>query len=241
MRILWYSNAPWAHTGYGNQTNLFWWRIQKMGYPVTIGANYGLGGAPLNINNNGEATRVLPLGFTSHGNDIIGPYANYTKADIVITLYDAWVYDPSVTARFRWCPWMPVDHSPLPRAVDRAIKTAWQPIAYSRFGERMLKDAGFDPRYVPHGVDTEIFQPLDRQEARKALAMPILDDCDFLAIMVAANKGTPSRKAFGEVFQAWGEFIKTHPKAVLFMHTHPGPEMGGPNLPEILELLQIPK
>ena len=49
MNLLWFSNAPWCKTGYGNQTNLFWWRIQRMGHKVTLAANYGCTGSVLGV------------------------------------------------------------------------------------------------------------------------------------------------------------------------------------------------
>ena len=240
MHIFWWSNAPWAHTGYGIQTNLFWWRIQKLGYKVTLGANYGLSGSPLNIEEHGEVSRVYPNGYTPHGNDIIAPHAKYLKADIVIVLYDPWVFAPQVTSQFRWCPLMPIDHDPAPPAVTRAIESAWQPIAYSRFGFEKLKEAGFDPRYVPHAVDTKVYVPKERQEARKALKLPDCD-LDFMAVMVAANKGAPSRKAFPETFWAWRDFVEKHPKSLLFVHTHAGTEMAGLDLVEMLKELHMPE
>lgn len=241
MKILWHSNAPWAKTGYGNQTGLFWHRIQALGHPVTLSSNYGLQGAPLDINEHGQSARVLPLGYHSTGNDILASHAKQSKADIVITLYDAWVFDPQVTARFRWCPWLPVDHDPAPPPVVRALRSAYQPIAYSRFGESRLRDAGLDPRYVPHGIDTKVMRPIPQAEARDRVQFPDqVADYDFLAVMVAANKGEPSRKCFGQVLWAWREFIKSHSKALLYMHTHAGQEMHGVNLEELLVQLDIP-
>jgi len=239
MKIFWWSNAPWCRTGYGNQTNLFWWRIQKLGHEVTLGASWGLGGSPLNIEDHGEHTQVYPLGYTTHGNDVLAQHAKHAKADIVITLYDSWVFNPSVTSQFRWCPWLPIDHDPVPPPVGEALRTAWQPIAYSQFGYKRLTEAGFDPRYVPHGVDTTVFQPKDRAEARKALKLK--EDISFLALMVAANKGAPSRKSFAEVFWAWSNFIKKHPKATLFVHAHAGTEMSGLDLIRLAKELQIPE
>ena len=241
MRIFWWSNAPWARTGYGNQTRIFWPRIQKLGHTVTLGANYGLAGAPLNINEGDQATKVLPLAFTPHGNDIIGQHAEQCKADVVITLYDVWVFNPEVVSKFRWCPLVPVDHEPLGDALKTTLQAAWQPIAYSRFGEAQLKLAGFEPAYVPHAVETNIYKPGSRAEARRHLKLSEKrDDVDFLAVMVAANKGAPSRKSFAEALCAWGEFIKRHPKALLYLHTHAGQQMAGLDLLAILERLEIP-
>ena len=150
MRIFWWSNAPWCRTGYGTQTRIFVPRIRALGHEVILGANYGLGGSPLEL---GKDYRIYPLGIDRHGNDVLVGYASYTKADIVITLYDAWPFKPTVTSLFRWCPWFPIDHDPLPDPVRQAVAVAWQPIAYSRFGYKQLEAAGLDPAYVPHGLE----------------------------------------------------------------------------------------
>ena len=104
MRILWHSNSPWAKTGYGNQTAMFWHRLQALGYPVVLSSNYGLQGSTLNIETEGQQTQVYPTGLTTAGNDIILSHARHAKADIIITLYDAWVFDPQVMSHARWCP-----------------------------------------------------------------------------------------------------------------------------------------
>ena len=209
---------------------------------MTLSSNYGLQGAPLDITEGGQTARVLPTGLTVHGNDILASHARHAKADIVITLYDAWVFDPMVTTHFRWCPWLPVDHDPAPPPVIRAVKGAYQPIAYSRFGQDRLKQAGIDAAYVPHGVDTNVYRPIDRTYARKKVQFPeALDGYDFLAVMVAANKGMPSRKSFGQVLQAWRDFVKDgHENALLYMHTHAGQELQGMDLEELLGALELP-
>jgi len=209
---------------------------------VELVANFGLAGAPLNVpGGNGKTARILPGGYTMHGQDIIVPWTRHAKADIVITLYDAWVFDPKAMSQVRWVPWLPVDHDPLPPGIKNILEVgAWQPLAYSRFGYQAMKDAGLDPRYVPHGVDTKLFAPKDRSEARAALKWKDANDIEFLAIMVAANKGTPSRKAFPEVLKAWREFVKKHPKSLLYLHTHPGMEMQGLDLSLLLTALDMP-
>lgn len=237
MNILWLSNAPWTRTGYGGQTKAFWHRLQAIGHKVTLASNWGLHGAVLNVQDGGETTQVLPQGYGRYGTDILEAHAERYEADIVITLYDSWVFDPRAMAKVKWCPWAPVDHDPLPPSVKTALDAAYQPIAYSRFGERKMLDAGLDPRYVPHGIDTDQFSPKDRQDARAR--MGIEDDIEFIAVMVAANKGRPSRKAIPEVLWAWRTFLKSHPDSLLYLHTHPGPEQGGVDIKVLLTQLNI--
>jgi len=212
VRILWHSNAPHAPTGYGNQTDLFVPRLAKQGHEIVVSAFYGLQGAPMRSN----GVLVLPNGRDSYGNDTLVADAEFFNSDIVITLMDVWVLEPGVTGMVRWCPWLPVDHDPVPPGVADKLRTAYQPIAYSKFGEDALKSVGYKPQYVPHGVDTEVFKPVDQKEAREVMGCP--DDV-FLVGMVAANKGYPSRKAFDQHIRAFAEFHKRHEDSMLYLHT----------------------
>lgn len=228
LRILWFSNAPWTGTGYGQQTAQAWWRIQKLGHKiVAIAANYGHEGSPLSIEQNGETTQVLGRGYNPHGIDIIGAHAQASKADIVITLYDSWIFDPRMMQNLKWVPWLPVDHDPCPPQIKQVLQAAYQPICFAKFGVAKLQEAGLDPVYVPHGIETSIFKPGDKQKARERWGM---SGYDFVAVMVAANKGSPSRKSFGETFKAWRKFLDKHPNSLLYCHSYTGKEMNGEDL-----------
>ncbi len=239
LKILWFSNAPWSQTGYGMQTAQAWWRIQKLGHKVAaIACNYGHEGMPIGFGCNNEETVIWGRGFNAHGVDIIGAHAANSKADIVITLYDTWVFNPSVMQQFKWCSWLPVDHDPCPPAVKQVLQAAYRPIAFSKFGEEKLREAGLDPLYVPHGIETSIFKPGNKAEAREKLG---LSKYEFLAVMVAANKGQPSRKSFNEVFAAWTAFVKEHDNALLYCHSNPGTENQGENLEGLAKAHGIPQ
>ena len=99
----------------------------------------------------------------------------------------------------------------------------------SRFGERMLTDAGLDPLYVPHGVETDVFRPR-RDIVRKTRASMGVPEDAFVVGMVAANKGNgPARKGFSEAMQAFARFRQERPDAHLYMHTEvTGREQGVP-------------
>ena len=210
-------------------------RIRALGHEVVLGANYGLGGAVLSM---GDSGSIYPLGLERSGNDVLAAHAAHCEADVVITLYDAWAFRPAAVSAVRWCPWAPVDHEPMPGPVRDALRLAWQPIAYSQFGQREMQNAGLDAAYVPHCLDMSEYTPGNQAESRERLGLP--QDV-FVAAMVAANKGVPSRKSFPEAFMAWRAFLDTHEDAVLYLHTHRGSEMQGLDLDELLQAVGIPK
>jgi len=226
MKISWVSNAPWARTGYGNQTMIFCPRLVNAGHEVAITAFYGLEGGILNWN----GIPVYPRAYHPYGNDVMAAHAMQFKADIMLTLIDAWVYEPNAwPPSVRWVPWFPIDHDPIPKLVLNKVARSWARIVYSRFAEQQIKAFGMDCYYVPHGVNTEDFSPMDRKEAREILKWP---EDKFIVGMVAANKGNPSRKAFVENIGAFGRLKDKHADVMLYLHTVPGEENAGMNIAE---------
>lgn len=230
MRILWHSNAPWTSTGYGVQTRLFTPAIRDLGHDVALSAFYGLEGASITWN----GMPVYPKAFHPYGMDVVASHARDHKADIVISLIDAWVMDPAkITASgARWTPWFPIDHETMPDVVRDKVKHAWKPITYARHAETVATDAGMAPAYVPHGVDTDIYRPHNRDQLKDKFGFP--KDA-FIIGIVAANKGVPSRKALPQQFEAFARFHERHPEAMLYLHTHMGPEMEGLDIPSVLQ------
>lgn len=236
MKLSWLSNAPWAATGYGNQTKIFVPRIKNLGHDPHMIAFYGLEGGLLNWN----GIPVYPKGFHTWGNDIAAAHTKNGKANVLISLMDAWVVEPDAVQRYgvKWCPWFPVDMEPLPPAVYRQVKRAYRRIVFSRFGEKMVNDAGLDCYYAPHGVELNIYKPIDRDEAKRLTALPV---DKFIVGTVAANKGNPSRKALPEQLKAFALFHQKHPDTVFYMHTSKAEhgEGQGVNLPELCEYLGL--
>lgn len=237
MRLLMHSNMPWAATGYGVQTATFVprWR-DRLGHEVALSSIYGLQGGPMSWN----GMPCYPGGFDGVGHDVVPAHAEHFKADLLMTLFDTWVMDGDrLQARgARWVPWFPIDSEPIPAAVLRSVQKAWQPVVFSRFGERMAQQAGLDVRYVPHGADSAIYKPsADRPAARAARQF---GEENFVVGIVAANKGIPSRKSWPEMLDAFARLQRRHPEALLYLHTFLGTDMQGINITEYVEHLGIP-
>lgn len=234
MRILISSNAPFSRTGYGTQAAQIIPRFKAMGHEVAVHAWFGLEGGALQF----DGTTLYPKYRHGYGVDIVGAHAKNYNADIVLTLIDAWVLEPGMTGGLPFVPWFPVDMEPIPPPVLNVVKDSYQPIVYSRFGEKMARNAGLDVRYVPHGIDTQVFSPRPQDEARARLGWPA---DKFIVGMVAANKGTPSRKSYPQQLEAFARFAATHDDALIYLHTNRGVNdgMGGVNLPELCDFLGI--
>lgn len=237
-RLLWHSNAPWAPTGYGQQTGLFAPLLAQK-YDMAISSFYGLEGAPITW----QDIPVYPGIGGQFGDETLVRHAKQhfrgdPKDGLVVTLMDVWVLDPRWISQVNCVSWVPIDHEPAPpKVVEFFVDSGAVPVAMSRFGEHML--GRLDPLYVPHGIDTDAYQPRPQAAVRKEVGLP--KDA-FLVGMIAANKGRPSRKGFAQAFQAFAKFAQTHENAYLYLHTMVNPGIaGGEDIPAMLDALDIPK
>jgi glycosyltransferase involved in cell wall biosynthesis len=237
-KLLWHSNAPYAPTGYGQQTGLFAPLLAEQ-YDLAISSFYGLEGSRITW----DGITVYPGMGGEYGNDSLPAHAvehfgGNARGGLVVTLMDVWVLDPNMMAGLNAACWVPVDHEPPPPSVvNFFVKSGAIPIAMSRFGQSML--GRLDPLYVPHGIDTEIFKPYDKKQVREKVG--VSEDA-FLVGMVAANKGRPSRKSFVQAFQAFKAFHGKHENAMLYLHTELNPGYAqGEDIPKLLEALEIPE
>ncbi len=219
MKILIHSNAPWAGSGYGGQTAILTKHLPALGHQVAVSAMNGLDGRPLDW----DGTLVLPMGMRPYSNDILGSHARRVFGNdpgLIMVLYDMWAIDPEPLQKFATAGWTPIQSDPIPPADLNFFRVSGaQPIAMSRFGERLLAKSGLQPVYVPHAVDTSVFRPLSADEralAREQLQVP--QDAFVIAIVAANKDKTPPRKGWGEQFQAFARFRRRHKDAVLLVH-----------------------
>lgn len=233
------SNAFWAKSGYGIQGASLLPRLAEL--PQFNGreniaqfAWYGLQGGLHNV----DGFTIYPAGMDPYGNDIIGSHVKHFKADVLITLIDAWVLQ-DITKKIEpalWLPWLPIDHHDAPPRVLDAIKDAHLPITYSKFGQKCLEQHGINNIYIPHGIETDVYKVFDASEFKR----DVMGIDGHLTIMVAANKGrNPDRKAFQWQLRAWAEFSRNKPDAWLYIHTEPTPMFGGYDLVMLTQMLGI--
>lgn len=242
--ILWYSNAPWSATGYGQQTAQTIKRLKKEGHKVAIAANYGFEGGLTNW----QGFPIYPKGVTPYSDDVtVAHYMQWASENknlkpLLITLFDVWVLkSPSFDAVPQIASWVPIDHTPTPPAVLQwCRKPNVTTLAMSQFGLNMLHRAGVDALYVPHGIESVYKPTTDIQGMTGRQLMGVPDDA-YVVMMNSANKGnSPPRKAFGENLLAFALFEKEHPDAYLYMHCEKVSPTGV-NLPELAKAVGIPE
>jgi glycosyltransferase involved in cell wall biosynthesis len=216
------TNSPFAPTGYGIQMREIGKRLIEDGHEVAVACNFGLSGAAINWN----GMVLYPLRMQEQCADVIGHYAQHFGADICVTLYDVWALPGNWRERcgVPWAAMVPLDGAPINRHATKRLQTAQYVIAYSQHAQVMLEQAGFDVDYCPHGIDTGVYQPGDKSEARRKLGIP---QDRYMISTVAANKGYPPRKAWPEMFTAVSRFAKNHGDILYYCHTTKRPYGSG--------------
>lgn len=240
MKILIASNGGWCNTGYGIQTGYWAPRLKSLGHDVEVFAFYGLRGNKIEY----DGVTYYPKANQKHGADIIEARVKRLRPDVLITIYDPWVFPSDLGKRIRptlWIPWMPVDHDPVPGLVLSKIESAYKPVSYSKWGRRMLRDAGVaNAGYIPLGVDTSIFNRdiISKKKARDFMDLP---QDGFIVGHVGVNKEYPSRKCFDLNMQAFRILLEEEPNAHLYIHSYVGTEKGGLNLVNMAKAYGIEK
>jgi glycosyltransferase involved in cell wall biosynthesis len=178
---------------------------------------------------------VLPGVQDPFGSDVIAGHYQRHDCDIMITLCDVFMMNPDAMRGLNVVHWLPVDSERMGAQDAAKARGAVAVIAMSRHGERAMRTAGFDPFYIPHGIDTQVFSPPpDRAALRAELGV---DAGAFLVAANVANKAGP-RKAIQEQVIAFARFHQRHPEARLLLHTFAEPAEGT-NVRRLAEYLGI--
>jgi glycosyltransferase involved in cell wall biosynthesis len=201
------------------QTNLAVSRLQGE-HQFAISCNYGQEGFASAFQTPGGDVAILPKDprVDDHGEGIVPFHADAFQSDAVLTHYDAWVFDP-VKLRYPWVPWYPVDCEDVPVPISSRIQHAVMRITQTRHGVDRTQRCGLDAEYVPAAFDGAAYCRRDRDQAREHLGAKD----KFLVACVAANTGhpgSPSRKSYPQIFEAFALFLKHTPDAVLYVHAH---------------------
>lgn len=245
MHFLFSANYT-AQSSYANQARLLIPRLQALGHQIDVLEVGGGGNTPKQV----DGVRLLPPIGDPIGNDSVIAHAQRIGAQAVITFFDQFAARGETYGKLNWWAWTPVDHVPLPPITHHQIQHAKGVIAMSRFGETVLKAAGYTPHYAPCAYDPALWFPLpetQRAEIRRALRteLPGLREDTFVVAFVGVNDSLPSRKGIPELLAAWRMFHDQYPNSVLYMHTsrrgnlHQNERLGV-DIPLIMETLRIP-
>lgn len=252
MKILWHGVAPFATSGYGVATANILPRLRRLGHEIVCFSVYGLHGTRMKWPNpehpEWEPIEVWPIQGSQWGSDCIRDYVREFQADCVITLFDQWAMPSFQQLGSIWLPYTVLHYEPMERALYDAVKDTWRQLCLCQWAKRVMEAEGLHPMVVPLGVDTRVFRPLegemsengkiiDKEWCRSYPKWAGMPKDRFIFGMVAANRDF--RKNLEPQLRVFAELVRAHPEAHLVMHTNPGPQEGGWDLPKLIRFLGI--
>lgn len=221
MKLLLHGQAFWGKSAYSRQIEMLLDVLMKQGHTVAQACTFGFQGRKIQL---GDIT-LYPMLRDVNGQDVIGAHAEDFKADYVLSLGDVFMFNPDLWKDFKWLAWATVDSTPLWTGISNALKAAYLPIAYSKYGQRIMRESGFEnAEYIPLAFNPEVYYPVPMPEARAAMGLP---GDRFIVGIVQANRQQDNRKNFFDQLIAFHEFQQRHPDALLYLHTCMSAYRGG--------------
>lgn len=233
MRILTHGQAFWAKSAYGTQLRMLQTVLAKGGHEVGQAITFGFTGRKIQLGD----LMLYPHLNESAGQDVISAHVQDFKADIVLSLGDVFMFNPDIWRHLPWVAWATIDSRPLWQGIANALPAAKVIIAYSLFGQNVLRQCGFENAlYMPLAYDPAAYYPVDRMKARSAMGLP---GDRFIVGMVQANRQKDNRKNFFGQIAAFRKFQLKHPNAFLYLHTCMSPYRGGFDLFGLMNELEM--
>ena len=170
------------------------------------------------------------------GRDALGADALYSflvrhRPNLVVSLADVWwlpyMSSPHVRRQMElidaaWALYFPIDGTradgSLPPSWVELLREVDYPIAMTRFGQDVARDAGILADYIPHGVDTAVFAPPASREDHKAVL-----GLDGRFVVLSDSRNQP-RKMLHRLLEIFARVVQTEPNATLHLHTDPDDE-----------------
>ena len=206
LKILWNSDRIiGGHSAYSKITYECCTRLAKMGHSV---AHIPMGNANMMGEQVHEGVLVFRSGANVWNEDVIIPRYIDFKADMVISLKEPWVFNSFYKYAINYVPYAIIDHSPVSPQITSRLHTAFKILVPSRFAQRELRKADIENvTYIPHGVRTDIYKPLEghKEDCKKQWYM---EPDDFTVLMVSMNR---SRKMNARAFRGYKRFLELNP------------------------------
>jgi glycosyltransferase involved in cell wall biosynthesis len=227
MRVLWMSDSPTTPSGYGNVTQRVCSDLADRGHHVSI-LGWQTKGKPVPWQNCMLYSKLHPGYSPNACRAELLDYVRQLQPDIVIILTDIWwlraMNCPDIanfmqTAGIPWAFYYPIDgdagEKRLPPSWVHILKSVDLLIAMSRYGQNVTRANGIEPAYIPHGVDTKVFQPpADKDVAKRLLGY----EGKFVVLSDARNQ---LRKMLPRTLEIFRRFALDKDDVILHLHCDP--------------------
>lgn len=206
LKILWNSDRLiGGHSAYSKITYECCTRLTEMGYKM---AHIPMGMANRLSPQDHKGVLVLKSGLDPFNEDVILKRYLDFKADLIIALKESWCFRHHHTYAWNFVPYCPIDHSPVSPEITSKMHNAFRVIVPSRFAQKELKESDIENvSYIPHGVDTEKYRPLEgmKEECKK---LWFFEPDEFVVLMVSMNR---VRKMNPRAFRGYKRFMELNP------------------------------
>jgi glycosyltransferase involved in cell wall biosynthesis len=116
------------------------------------------------------------------------------QPDLVIAVGDSWMVEPAVfchdRSTYKLILYIPIDGMPIPKKWTESFAQADITVAYGAFGKRVMLQREpnlLNIEVIPHGVDTDVWVPLSKED-KKTVRKQLGDDDTFWLGCVARNQ-----------------------------------------------------
>lgn len=214
MKIVMMSDSPTIPTGYGRVIKTLAADFIERGHEVEV-IGWGYGGEPHDLPYN-----IIPTPHHDRfGESVISSYIRFEKPDILFTLGDPWMLEfiPHMEERgaVTWVSYFPLDGAPVPLNWHKWIMAADVPVVFSKYAYELIRSTlpnARAPLFIPHGVDTEVFRPLNKPQIKEEYGV----SDKFVVGTVARNQ---PRKNLPALIKAFSIFAAGKEDTLLYMHT----------------------
>lgn len=156
------------------------------------------------------------------GEERIREIVEREKPDVVFTLNDPWIasdqyrriQDLHKQGKFKFVGYLTMDSYNWLGGIDPHIAEWDAVVTFTEFGAHEFLKAGIDKpiTVIPHGLDADVFYPVDKKKARKKLGLK-----DDIFICFNGQRNQP-RKRIDITIAAFAQFAVGRPDTQLYLH-----------------------
>jgi glycosyltransferase involved in cell wall biosynthesis len=219
-KLLWIGDCV-IPSGFGRVTESILTRLADKYDVNVLGVNYFNQEHNFKFNIFSASTKGGPS--DPYGFEYVEDIYKAIKPDIIVAFNDVWILhvywqklkDLVKKDDVKWINYFPVDGGGWFEPVVKWMEDVDLCVTYTDYAINVIKEAGYEGKIVslPHGVDTSIFNQMDRQQTRRIIGK--MKEDDF--IVFNGNRNQP-RKRIDLTIMAFAKFAVDKPNAKLYLH-----------------------
>lgn len=205
-KILWVSDSPLVNTAYAIVTHEICRRIGTENEVHILGQIY-------------FGKSIAGKEYSLHSfenNSSLYKFVNILKPDFIVWLADLITMKDILNVNLgesKFIPYFPTDSVPLLFGSKPVLEKAYKRVVMSKFAQEIAKNEGFDSQVIYHGVDTDIYKPVQVNKSKFGI-----EENKFVFLSVAKNI---ARKLLDRLIYCFNEFAKDKDDVVLIIQTNP--------------------